>query len=343
MRENVFSVTRYLVTSDRPFLELPVLRLGLAGFSAEQQTLIVAVLKKLVTGLRWEITALTRADAWCVNGSCVEVLPDGSLLIGSPATGALPFRINLGEADRPIAFSVPLSTDRLESVLTFDLGSQQSMQAMLDRFQGWLRPLTVQLCLASHIAQENIDLNSGVFHVILNGRLQAIVSQRGGVGVLPIADPSELGSASWARRPEFADEMPAHFLRISFAQLMWQYAMRTQRDVLPARFRTGRIYWRGPPQLPHRLLTDTHLTVVRELARGPATFRDLARRTQLAEVQLARGLAALYMVGAVTTDGKRVPTRPAAPAVSDEASYDPGHTDAHLADGTAPAPFNALP
>lgn len=345
------------MSSHRAALELPVLRLGIVGFAPAQHALLEAAVANVDSGMCWQVTRLSQADAWCANGSCIEMRPDGSLQIGSTADGARPVRLNLDQADRPIAFSLPLACSQLGALHTFHIDSPAGIRAMLDRFDGWLRPMAVQLCLASYIAEHNLDLNSGVFHVIAKGRLQAVVS-RSGIGVLPIADPAELADASWARRPGFADDIPRHFLRIGFPQLMWQYAMRTTRDALPPRFRTGLIYWRAPPQLPHRLLTDTHLIMARELAHAPATFRELGQRTRLPDVRLARSLAALYMVGAITTDRRRASAAAGYPLARAEKESGPAslkesfvsttaslrgdleHWDAFVVDATAPAPFN---
>jgi hypothetical protein len=339
------------VPAQKTPLELPVLRLGTVGFAPAQQALLEAALANLDSGMTWQISKLSHADAWCANGSALEVLPDGSLQIGSGSGEVRPVRINLDESDRPIAFSLPLATQRLRDVTTFHLNSPASIRGILDRFEGWLRPMAVQLCLASYIAEHNLDLNTGVFHVTAKGRLQAVVS-RSGVGVLPIADPVEVVDASWAHRPPFADEIPRHFLRIGFPQLMWQYAMRTTRDVLPPRFRTGLIYWRGPPQLPNRLLTDTHLLIARELSQAPATFGELGEHTHVPDTQLARCLAAFYVVGAITTDKRRAADTPADRnatlanlretfrTTSASLTGDAEHSTGPASDATAPAPFN---
>lgn len=331
--------------------ELPVLRLGLVGYAPAQQALLEGALANVDSGLSWQVSNLSHADVWCINGSAVEVLPDRSLRIAAAASGLRPLRINLTESDRPVAFSLPLASTQLVDVTTFHLNSPASIQGMLDRFSGWLRPMSVQLCLASYIAEHNLDLNTGVFHVITKGRLQAVVS-RNGVGVLPIADPAEIVDAQWANRPPFADEIPKHFLRIGFPQLMWQYAMRTERDVLPTRFRTGLVYWRAPPQLPNRLLGDTHLMMARELSHAPATFRQLAERTALHDPQVARCLGALYVVGAITTDRRRAAATLPGPESAHSTLRDsfattsgspPTELDAapdFYADATAPAPFN---
>nr|MDQ6880944.1 hypothetical protein [Pseudomonadota bacterium] len=107
--------------------------------------------------------------------------------------------------------------------------------------------------------------------------------------------------------------IPESFVRISLSELMWQYAVRTTRDVLPKRYRTKMLYFRRAPHLPQRLLTDSHLLLIRELATGIGTFADLQQRTGMGAGPLARILAALYLVGTITSNPKRASvTHPAA-------------------------------
>lgn len=301
-----------MTRSDNQAIELPVLCLGTVGFSATEQASLKQALAAPPTALHWRLGGLGEADAWCVNGSRAEWLSDGSVRIGQLPGPVPTLQIDMNETGRPMAFSLPLASAGFHPTLTFDLGSNRSIQAMLDRFEGWLRPMATQFFLASRITQDNLDLSSGVFHVSVNGRLQAVVSRRNGVGVLPIADPARMGAAVWARRPDCADEIPGHFVRIGLSQALWQYAMRSTRDLLPPRFRAGPIYWRRGPQLPQRFLNDSHLLLVRELAQRPYSFTELAQLTQRPDAKLSRDLAALYMVGAITTDKKRVPAGPVA-------------------------------
>ncbi len=58
-------------------------------------------------------------------------------------------------------------------------------------------------------------------------------------------------------------------------------------------------------RLAPRLLTDSHLLLMRELACAPADFDSLQQRTGLGAPALARDLAALYFVGAITSSRKR--------------------------------------
>ena len=57
------------MSTDDSLSELPVLQLGLVGFSAAQQALFETALIVLRTRLHWRIVALPEADAVCVNGS----------------------------------------------------------------------------------------------------------------------------------------------------------------------------------------------------------------------------------------------------------------------------------
>lgn len=277
--------------------------LGLLGFSPAQLAILETALAVLRPRLRWRVAALNEADAVCVNGSRVAPLPDGSLHIAPVRPGAPPLRFDPSECDRPLSFALPLAPG-VEAASTFDMASPASTLAMLEKFECLLRPAAIQFCLASRIVQDRLDVGS-VFHVTLDGRLVAIVSRRSGVGVLPIADPRRLASALWARRPGPADEIPDHFMQAGLGQVLWQYAMRTTRNLLPTYFRSGPIYWCRAPQLPQRLFSDSHLVIVRELAQASLSFAELGRRTSLPDAVLARDLAGLRIVGAVTHDRKQ--------------------------------------
>ena len=300
-------------------IELPVLRLGLAGFSpAEHSLLNLALASRASRGrIGWQLTQLGEADAWCVSGSHARRLPDGTLRIVPGLPSGRSIRINLREIDWPIAFSTASGAPAFESGYGFRADCAQSIQSVLDQLEGWLRPLIVQFYLASQIVQKNLDLRCGVFHVNVRGKLYAMVSLRGGIGVWPIADPADLQHAVWSRRPESADAIPSHFVRTDYSQLMWQYATRTMRDCLPPHYRTRLLFLRRPPRLPMRLLDDPSLLLMRELGSSPGTFAELALRTGIADAQLSRHLGALYMVGAITADPRRVPAPRAVPEDED--------------------------
>jgi hypothetical protein len=287
-------------------LELPVLRLGLAGFSADEQERVSGQLKRLSPAqLSWQCTSFAEADAWWVHGGRTQFLPDGTLRIAPGVPSARSVQLSLPEVDRPVAFSLPLAPSVVEPSYTFDLRAPDSMAAMLQKFSGWLQPVVAQFCLAASILQHQTALGSGTFHVLSEGRLIAVVDMRGAIGLHPAAGPMEFEDADWHRRPDAAGTAPESFLRTDLSQIMWQYAQRTRKDVLPAHYRKVPLFFRRPPRLAQRLMKDAHLLLLRELANGPGTFEELQVRTGLVDEQMARHLQALYLVGSITSNPKR--------------------------------------
>jgi hypothetical protein len=340
-------------------IELPVLRLGLAGFSAEQQEELAAMLHGVTSG-SWQVGKFAAADAWWLNGARIQVLPDSTIRVASGEPGGRSLHLDLEDVDRPVAFTLPLAPRYFEPLYTFEAGSTQRVAAILEKFEAWLRPLIAQFCLASWIIEQESVLGRGVHHLLANGVLIAVVNMRGEVGVLPTAGPVDFENASLHCVPSPDNAIPDHLVRSSLSQLMWQFAVRTTRDLLPKRYLTGLVLYRRPPRLPHRMLTDSHLLLLRELAAAPGRFETLQQRTGLGAAALAHELAALYLVGAITTDPKRAapvsPLRRSADADSDSApsqqqsvifsgldsgsqGIHPGGKTAPGADLTAPVPL----
>ena len=286
-------------------LELPLLRIGMAGFSLEQQEMLGRTLAHASPGgLTWEFSKFGEADALWLNGARTQVLSATTLRVASGVPGGRSVQINLPDVDRPLAFARPLPRN-LQPELSFDIEDAAGVGAVLGRLETWLRPLIAQFCLASQVLEQQGALGSGLYHVTsAGGTLIAVVDLRGDAAVMPTATPLDFENAMWATRPRDALP-PKHFVRCSLSQLMWQYALRTARDVLPRRYRTEMLYFRRPPRLAQRLLRDSHLLLLRELAMAPGTFAELQQRTGLVGVQLAHDLAALYLVGAITSNQKR--------------------------------------
>ena len=286
-------------------LELPVFRLGLAGFSAQQEAELTAVLASGAPGaMVWEPGQMANCDAWWVNGARVQWMGDDTVMVPAGNTAGRPFQFHLPEVERPVAFSMPLACAEFQPVYSFQAASPRSMNAVLEKFEAWLSPLAAQFCLASHLVEHETALGSGTFHVRLNGALLAVVNMPGEIALLPSAGPADFEEAAWSRQPPGV-EIPDKFVRISLSQLMWQYAVRTQRDVLPKHYRAGLLYYRRPPRVPQLAVLDSHLLLLRELACAPANFETLRQRCGLDPGQLARDLAALYFVGSITSNPKR--------------------------------------
>jgi hypothetical protein len=290
-------------------IELPSLQLGLAGFSTEEQEHLGRVLNEVTAGT-WRIGKFVDSDAWALHGARVQLLADSTIRVASGVVGGRSLQLNLADVDRPIGFALPLAPQRFDPLCTFDLRSRRSVTELLETFEGWMRPMMAQYYLASSILEQESVLGPGIHHVTSNGTLIAIVDMHGEIGVLPTATATDFEDAMWHARSE-AGKFPDNFVRCNLALLMWQYAMRTSRDVLPPRYRTGTLYFRRPPRLAHRQLTDSHLLLLREMACSPDTFAGLQQRTGLGAVALARDLAALYFVGAITSNPRRAAPLPA--------------------------------
>ena len=305
-------------------LERPVLRLGLVGFEPHQREAVRQGLRSRAANASprasvvWELTPREEADAWWVQGPSARGCGDGSIEVRQDG-GSL--RFFPSEVARPIAWSLPVSGAISADVL-FDAGSAGSVEGTLLRFEQALRPLTVQLCLASQLLQREGELGGRIYHVHSRSRVLAMVDLRGDAAVRPSATLRELAGAQWSARPAPAAFFPEEFVRTSMSLLMWQYATRTHENLLPHRYRLGPIYLRRAPRLPQRLLKDTHLLLLRQLAACPRTFAELQEETGLAPPVLSHELAALYLVGAITSNARRARAlgesafQPDAPSVS---------------------------
>ncbi len=283
--------------------EQPVLWLGMAGFTPEQREQLNLLLSQLPRGWpTWHVGAFAEADAWLVSGEKSRPLSASTLkiLAGLPTERAV--QLNLEEVDRPIAFSLPLTSSDLDPMYTFDPASDASLYKVLKQFEGWLRPLRSQFVLGGKLVERESQLQPGIYHVSHKGSLLAVMDfYEWRIGISPSAEPVDFALARWDRRPREAHDIPEHFLHSSLTQLRWIYAQRTERDVLPPGYRSKPVYFRHSPGVPQRWLRDSQLLLLRELSSEPGGFDDLRRRTGLTQAQLARDLACLYFARSVTT------------------------------------------
>ena len=60
----------------------------------------------------------------------------------------------------------------------------------------------------------------------------------------------DLAMAEWTFGAKLSLEVPPSFIRLPLHRVMWNYAVRTRRDVLPHRYREQSLYLRRVPRLP---------------------------------------------------------------------------------------------
>jgi hypothetical protein len=300
--------------------EQPILWLGVSGFAPQQRPVLEASLRRSVTSPIWRTCAFSDADAWMVNGRNVRVMTDGNLKVapGLPTERAL--NLNPSEVDRPVAFALPLGSGDFEPRCTFDPASAPSIHGVLAKFEGWLRMLRAQFVLGAQLVEHGAELRRNVYHASHSGNLLAVLDLvEGRCAISQDAHPADLWEAQWDKRPDGARDMPPGFVPVTPAQLAWAYVRRTDRNLLPPRYRTAPIYYRHVPRVPVRWLHDSQLMLLRELSVEPATFEALRQRTGLPVKHLEHDLTCLYYATAITTTQSRA------------AKLLPGRRDSHPA------------
>jgi hypothetical protein len=288
-------------------IEVPVLRLGLAGYSeAQEKTAADAARGAAGARCTWELSPFSEADAWWLDGSRTMLLPNQHLRVQPAQPSSRSVQLALADVDRPVAFSLPLAAPGFNPAVTFQLNERTEATRVLQQFASWMQPTVAQFALATSIADHQPTLGSGSWEVLRGSDLLAVVDLKLGAGVLPGATSADFAAASWCIRDHGDVIIPTHFSRVSVSQLMWQYAQRTERDLLPAHYRAQPLYFRRPPRLAQRFQRDAHLLVMRELVAQPGlTFGDLQQSTGLNDTALARCLSALYVVGSITSNPRR--------------------------------------
>lgn len=285
-------------------LEQPVLGLGLLGFADAAGLRLQAWAAQVPAGWpEWRTCDPHLADAWMIAGGAVDVLGRDELVIRHPHGSGERLTLNRAEVDRPLAFATPLP-EGFASAEFFEADSESSVRQRLQRFEAWLRPLRTQFALGARLYDHMDQMRSGgVVHLSAEERLLAVIDiQRWQAALLIPARPVDLAMAEWTFGVKLSLETPPSFIRLPLHRVMWNYAVRTRRDVLPHRYREQRLYLRRVPRLPAHWFDEFHLVLMRELMDRPATFAQLLERTSSAEQDLARHLAALYHGGALTTD-----------------------------------------
>lgn len=288
-------------------IELPVLRLGLAGYSdSQQKSASDAVAAAVTPHASWELGAFADADAWWLDGSRTLLMPNEHLRVQPAVPTGRSVQLALADVDRPVAFSLPITAPGFRPAVTFDIADKNACVNVLHQFADWLQTMLSQFALASSITEQQPTLGAGSWEVLRGGDLLAVLDLKLGAGIRPGVTPQDFEDATWCIRDHGGVVIPHGFPRVSVSQLMWQYAQRTQRDLLPPHYRSRKLFFRRPPRLPQRQLRDAHLLLMRELATQPGmSFGELQQATGLADAALSRCLSALYVVGAVTANPKR--------------------------------------
>ncbi len=290
-----------------PQREQPVMWLGMVGFAPAQRKAIEAAIGRAAGAARWRVGPFGDADGWWINGAKCSI-GEGSrlkVLPGLPTEHTL--RLELPEVDRPLAFAEPVAPANLEVLCVFDPASESGIHATLVRFEKWLQAIRVRFALGAMLLARDSDDRRGTFHLSHRGTLLAVVDfQQGMASIAPKAQPPDLWEANWEKRPSAAGLPPHGFRSSTITELAWTYVRRSDRDMLPPRYRSEKIFYRHVPRVPMRELRDSQLMLLRELSAEPGTLQSLFERTAVPVPQLAHDLACLYYAGSVTTSPETI-------------------------------------
>lgn len=287
-------------------MEQPVLGLGLLGFDDPVSGRLSEWVSQAPAGWpSWRVCDPHQADAWMIAGDAVEALGRDEVVIRHPYGSGERLTLHRAEVDRPLAFASPLP-EGIVSAEYFESDSESSVRQRLQRFEAWLRPLRSQFALGALLHERLNQFASGdVVHVSLEGRLLAVIDlPNWQAGLLIPVRPVDLSMADWTHGPKLARQLPTAFIRLSLYQVMWTYAVRSRKDLLPVRYREQRIYLRRVPPLRPGWFDELHLTLMRELMIRPSTWAELSSRVEGSQETLLLHLGALYQGGALTTDAE---------------------------------------
>jgi hypothetical protein len=292
-------------------MELPLLRIGLLGFSRAKANLVTARVLAATSlrvrlRARWEIVPFEDADIWLIDSPSASLGEARSLCVRNPDAPDAPLTIYPHQSSRPVAFTQPLPSN-IDAVLSVALDDALDCAQGLNSFSDALSKLCCHFALGEQVASRQSGLVEKTYHLHFEGRLVAMVDlEHWQAGLSPDAGPVEFALASWRHRPNESQRFPSSFEALSLERLMWVYASRAQTPSLPAAYLTSRIHLRRLSVLPQSWLHDDHMNLIGRLSQQPCTMATLAQLTRLPFKRLSACLAALYYTGTVTIDVRQI-------------------------------------
>ncbi|MBS7807612.1 hypothetical protein [Variovorax sp. PCZ-1] len=268
-------------------IEVPCLLITLKGFDTKQVACIEEWLSEFyvrhdATSIRWQITKHSSADV------VLSALPDSSLELNSSELS--PIKLNFWACN----------DDRL----------QETMESSKLRFWELLAGLDEQVqsqCARYVVAGMMVDRYlaklplKGMWHLMCDGEMLAAVDFVNlKVAVREQTHFLEFDECIWVNRPSSA-KLPQSFDIYPIEFVMWEYARRSERQLLPSRFFEQRISLRRFPRLPLAFMNDLDIALLASLRQSPQTLTQISQRLGLPSEQTARLMSAMYFSGAITT------------------------------------------
>ena len=151
-------------------IEIPVLRLGVAGYTeAQQKTASDIAAAAASARATWQVGSFAEADAWWLEGSRTVLMPNQHLRVQPAVPSGRSVQLALADVDRPVAFTLPVTAPGFNPAVTFDLGQHKAGVAVLHKFSDWLQTMLSQFALASSMGE-----NGALFRLMLSAPAPAV-------------------------------------------------------------------------------------------------------------------------------------------------------------------------
>lgn len=269
----------------------------------------------------WRAVLPAEADVWCINPAALGNGKSGLYVRHQYADGSLD-RLDLSSAPELLAIGSE-SFEGLAGVVRFDPTREASVIAAFRTLESRLAVLRCDYSLGCSLVWHQEEVAAGgVYQLLFHSRLVAVMDLGRRIAAFPLtAQPADLLRAEWVRRPAGAGRAPDFFITRTPTDLMWLYSSRTMLDILPTRYRRRPVHFRQMPRIAMEKLSPAHIRLVATLRAGPQTLSELAVLMRTSEKQVARWIAALHAVNAVSTEPAAAPRDAAAHPVMGSAFW----------------------
>jgi hypothetical protein len=302
-------------------MKLPLLYLGLIGFDQRAEAAIHTFLLAQASlrdmgsdsnDLRphWKIVEYSEADAVLICGASIASVQDTYLQFmpvlqhSSPHS---PLGVDLNHLKMPYALTDPLYLKQLGLALgkhqIFNIEQPASLLSSLAHFASVLLTLRSLYAIAAELTERRHEFDADhTYHLEQNGGLHAIIDlPRRRVFLRPGAQPLDIGSGAWIRRPKSANFAPAHFVDCGISEVGWIYALRCLETALPKRYLRKSIHILHSPRVRSSLLNARHTSLIDLLWQSPLTIEQLRTLLPTSNFWLERDLYAMYLTRCIST------------------------------------------
>jgi hypothetical protein len=269
-------------------LEVPRLWIGLQGYDKEQaqqvRQWLIELQQSSAANIDWQIQPSSRiVDAHLfAHDSDIDAMMQAT-----------------SEEAQSLVFHMPPAAWGVHTHNTM----RKAFFEHLDNLEAAVMQQACLYVLASELVQRYSqgEVRQGLWHIISGETLLAVVDlDRLCIAVKSACHYLEYADAFWTRRSHQAIA-PESFTVRSMEEVLWQYAQRTKRNVLPKRFAQSTLLGlRRYPRVALHLLSSWELGVIAQLRQLDMSEKQLASKLRLDDRQVHQVLSCLAVTGCLS-------------------------------------------